>query len=151
MKNAVYGLAVVVALAGVSVGAASAANHEGLPGIIEKLEEVKTAILGLDLSVDEPLDVNVLNQATSSIEFPNELDVNIVSPDAFDVNIVSGGGGDASKGYLAETLLDGEPIAPGDEFVLDVADAISDLGRASNEGPLVAIWSIRFFRSPAAR
>jgi hypothetical protein len=78
-------------------GVASASNDNGFPGLINKLDEIKTEIISLSLSVPEPLDVNVLNQATSTPSFPTEMNVTVLNPvtdvtiqEPLDVNVVSG-------------------------------------------------------------
>ena len=104
MKYAIYPLAVVVALSGLSLGVASAANENGLPGVVEKLDEIKTVLLGL---------------STTTASFPTEMDVSIVSPDPIDVNIVGGGGESSQDEYFAVTLLKDDPLTQGDEFLVE--------------------------------
>ena len=82
MKNAAYAFVGVIAFALVSLGVASAANHDGLPGVIEKLEEIKVVLMGIP---------------TTTPAFPGEIDVNIVSPDPIDVKVVDGGTQDSYK------------------------------------------------------
>lgn len=118
MKNGVYVLAVIIALTGISLGVASAAPDNGLPGILEKLEEVKQAILGLDTPDSGPLDVNVLSYPDPIVTFPTTMDVNIVSPDPVNVNVVND---DSSETYKVVSLADDEVIADGTRFEVNTA------------------------------
>jgi hypothetical protein len=71
MKYPLYILASIIIFASASLGVASAANDNGFPGILEKLDELKASIAGLTLSVPSPLDVNVVS--------PDPLDVRVTN------------------------------------------------------------------------